>query len=1046
MMNFRKIAAASKGRLLLRYFTENTPEPIHPPALDTAGRQLDSGGRLTAYYTGRDSRATWRPDMPAAIARAVGIDRHHMPRDADLSRLFEGRRADTGEAWSKHKRKLSGFDLVFSPHKSVSLAAEFAATPSESAAIWNAVDRANDGAMRYVAQVLGWARKGAGGEDGADPGAVGWISFRHHAARPTLPVQDGAGGQTYLFDAPIAGDPHAHIHNFLMNLVVTDDGRIGSLDSQALTEARVKEFGATFQAMLADELRRLGADIAYDAGQQAVALVAIPEAASRAFSKRDREILQSAKRFAESQGLVWDDLSAERKLDLVEEASAEGRLGKMKSDERRIWREQAAALGWEHKTVMEGLVHGKQADAERFDRAYAFAARQLAQEFHTAAVISHEKLGMYAARGLIGTGIAGGPDDIRRVVELLEARGIALKGEHVALVAGMFDGKVRVTNTAQIRIEEKLAATAHVNARDRSGALSAQALRQAIAAAGIDFTDEQTAAIQAIGQGGALSLLTGVAGAGKTTLLQPLVAAWQADTRFSPHGREVIGAAMAWRQADALRDAEIRRTYALQPLLAMIETGAFKASRNTVLVLDEVSQIAPRPLLKLLELQARTGMTVKMLGDREQAQAIEAGDSIEILRRALPPEALPALLTTMRQATRRGQEIAGLFREGRAAEALAMKRTDGHAILAGGDRDQVIARIADLYVERRDVLRGSGSKRGISVTAPTNDDAAEISQAIRRRLKERGEIAGDEIVYRAIDQRGQTYDLAIASGDRLRLFRRTWGTIDGQKREVGSNGDVVEVIGRSADGLRLRTKEGRVANVEWRRLADDASGRLLLGFGHALMIDAAQGITSDEHINALPRGTSGVTAFTSYVAESRSRGTTWTVISEAAVYEAERHRQALGDITPITKDDLWARVAEDMSSKPYKALGMDLLAAARRDREEAVDAFIACHHAIETAQLANPDAGSAAFRRLRARAVNDSLSRHLSALDHVMQQNDAALRETAQAMETAAHLRALRTEAAAAKREIDTAAAKPGAGVTPQDAARPVAPSSRPGM
>ena len=40
--------------------------------------------------------------------------------------------------------------------------------------------------MRYVAHVLGWARKGAGGEDGADSGAVGWISFRHHTARPTL--------------------------------------------------------------------------------------------------------------------------------------------------------------------------------------------------------------------------------------------------------------------------------------------------------------------------------------------------------------------------------------------------------------------------------------------------------------------------------------------------------------------------------------------------------------------------------------------------------------------------------------------------------------------------------------------------------------------------------------------------------------------------------------------------------------------------------------------------------------------------------------------
>ena len=165
---------------------------------------------------------------------------------------------------------------------------------------------------------------------------------------------------------------------------------------------------------------------------------------------------------------------------------------------------------------------------------------------------------------------------------------------------------------------------------------------------------------------------------------------------------------MAWRQADALQDAGIRRTYALSPLLAMIDSGEFKANRNTVLVLDEASQIGPRPLLKLFELQAKTGMTIKMLGDREQAQAIEAGDSIEILRRALPPEALPELLTTMRQATRRGREIAGLFREGEAAQALNMKRADGHAMMVGGDRDQVVAQIADLYIARRDILTGLG--------------------------------------------------------------------------------------------------------------------------------------------------------------------------------------------------------------------------------------------------------------------------------------------------------------------------------------------------
>ena len=58
-------------------------------------------------------------------------------------------------------------------------------------------------------------------------------------------------------------------------------------------------------------------------------------------------------------------------------------------------------------------------------------------------------------------------------------------------------------------------------------------MRRAIGDTGIAFTAEQRAAIHALGEGGALTLLTGVAGAGKTTLLQPLVAAWQADTRFS---------------------------------------------------------------------------------------------------------------------------------------------------------------------------------------------------------------------------------------------------------------------------------------------------------------------------------------------------------------------------------------------------------------------------------------------------------------------------------------------------------------------------------
>ena len=701
-----------------------------------------------------------------------------------------------------------------------------------------------------------------------------------------------------------------------------------------------------------------------------------------------------------------------------------------KSD-HEIWREQAEAIGWAHRTVLEGVEHKRLTDGERFELAYAFAARHLEREFHTAAVIDHDKLRLYAARGMIGTGI-NGPDDIDRVVELLESRGIELRGEHVALVIGMTNEQVRVTNTAQIRIEEGLAAEARRAALDRSGALSTRAIQAAVARSGLDFTTEpehgqaQLAAIYALGQGGALTLLTGVAGSGKTTLLQPLVSAWKADTRYDEGGREVVGLATAWRQADALRDAGIERTLALQPMLAAIASGEFTPTRNTVLVIDEVSQIGPRPMLELLKLQARTGMTIKALGDREQAQAIEAGDTIEIVRRALPKAELPELLTTVRQETERGRTIAGLFRgvelgpyatlkerqEHRVAEvstALDMKRVDGTALLVGGDQDQVVGHIADLYMQRRDHLRASGSKRDVTVSVPTNEDAADVSRAIRERLKARGEIGADEVAYKAIDQRGETYALPIATGDRLRLYRRTWARIDGRGGSIGNNGDVVEVLGRTETGLTLRSKDGRVGEVEWRRLSDPKTGRLLLGFGHALTIDAAQGMTSGEHIAAFPRGTAGITAFKAYVAESRSRGATWTMISEAAVHEAEKRSRALGDASPITADGLWKRVAADMASKPYKALGIDLAQAARANLERAVDAFISQSHRLQTMDAEGRNPGQVMRRHVRDLAADRAVAGHGAALNGAMRRNDDALQGVGQ--ELAAQERGQRVRA-----------------------------------
>jgi hypothetical protein len=438
-------------------------------------------------------------------------------------------------------------------------------------------------------------------------------------------------------------------------------------------------------------------------------------------------------------------------------------------------------------------------------------------------------------------------------------------------------------------------------------------------------------------------------------------------------------------------------------------------------------------MLALIKLQQQTGMTIKALGDREQCQTIEAGDTIEIMRRVLPSQAMPELLTTVRQGTTRLRRIAALFRgfgrpEGmtvaaqqafhlrQTKQAIAMKREDGTILLAGGDQEQVIAAIADLYITRRDHLLASGSKRGITVSALTNEDVADISGAIRTRLKARGEIGADEVVYHAVDQNGRTYELPLATGDKVRLFRKTSARIEGKRGFIGSNGDIVEIVSRSDTGLQVRNAAGEVGDVAWAKMTDSKSGRVLLGFGHALTIDAAQGITSDEHINAMPRGSSGATAFKAYVAESRHVKQSWTVVAEGAVHEAIKHARSLGDQAPVTTDDLFDQIARDMAKRPYKSLATDLINAIHRDSEAATRDWILHDHAEQSAERQGRDVGAEARERLRRERLQQALAKHVVAIDAALARNDVAMRDLGQGV--TGHLDRLRADTVAAHNRL----------------------------
>ena len=148
--------------------------------------------------------------------------------------------------------------------------------------------------------------------------------------------------------------------------------------------------------------------------------------------------------------------------------------------------------------------------------------------------------------------------------------------------------------------------------------------------------------------------------------------------------------------------------------------------------------------------------------------------------------------------------------------------------------------------------------------------------AIRAKRRELGEVGPDQLTVPAISQGGadaRTYDLKLATGDRVRLFARTNARfLDTNKGgNIGRNGTVLEVSTIDNKGVVLRTKTGREGLVRWDSLSDPATGRVKLAYGDALTTNTSQGSTVTEHIFAVPGGSRQVNAFGAYTSGSRHR-------------------------------------------------------------------------------------------------------------------------------------------------------------------------------
>ncbi|MBS0642384.1 MAG: AAA family ATPase, partial [Proteobacteria bacterium] len=360
---------------------------------------------------------------------------------------------------------------------------------------------------------------------------------------------------------------------------------------------------------------------------------------------------------------------------------------------------------------------------------------------------------------------------------------------------------------------------------------------------------------------------------------------------------------------------------AVAAFLKRANEGRLKLGDRSVVILEELSQVGRKDMLQLLELQQRHGFSMYAIGDPRQGRSIDP-EVIDLLTKVLGDK-VPEILTSVRQRTKRDRETAGLFRKGgeNTVEAIRMKREDGTAELVAGGREKTIQRVAELWRQRMEA-RGDDPKFQITISAPTNRDAHAIGVAVREQMRALGRL-GPDLHTVSVALRGETGEqpLALAAGDELRVFRRI--VVD--RQHFASNGDVVTVLDANADGIKARNEDGREAVITWDQFREQRHTPIRLAYGYSLTIDASQGITSDEHINAMVDGTRSVDGRKAYPAESRNRDTTWMVVNEAAERRQLASRIPIGEFRPIGTDAVWTNVAANLGRQNPWDSALDFL-------------------------------------------------------------------------------------------------------------------------
>lgn len=673
-------------------------------------------GRKSKYYYVNLAQSSYEassalPGEPPAAwggsgAKQLGL--YGAVNRAAFSALFDGFSPDHESKLVENaggKRRVPGWDLVFTPPKSVSI-------------LWVVVDTALRAVMEHL-------------HHRAVEAAIAYLESHARLLTDDAPL---AGLTVAYFEhgSNRAGEPNLHTHALVLNDGVTRDGVTGPIDSRVLYQHKMAA-GALYRSELSALLQaELGLDL--ERCQSWFELAGFSRTEGRyqtlmnLWSSRRRAIeAQAPSTAAQAQAVAYMTRDKKGYVPPRDELF-------------QVWQDVAAQHGLSQRRATRLIIPEGKEQITLWQRYQEWRTLREARRI----VALHQS--HFSRRDLVTAIAVAAQARGLHSVDVLRLTDTCLKHRQVMSI-GLVKDEERFTFKRLYRLEQSLLAQANKLAITSGMRVSHRQVERAGTGEGLSV--EQRRALHTLTESGKLKVLSGISGTGKT---HTLIAAAKA---YRNSGYTVIAVSQSRQGAEHLRESgleskgvlskllygEVARSITVYKLFHEIDRAregrrrygsrAFTKdplSRKTVVMADEAQALSAAQMLRLVEEVRRAGGKLILSGDVKAPQAFEHSGAFKALAQEVSSSI--SLTEVRRQETSPSRDLVEAIGDRKIAKVAHLLRDENILRLSETKEEAQTQLIADWLTQ------ATASPKDNLIIVDTKEEAATVNALAQKALRE----------------------------------------------------------------------------------------------------------------------------------------------------------------------------------------------------------------------------------------------------------------------------------------------------------------------